>query len=127
MKNNFIGKPNAVIFVIVVTLLASFFAINETALSKNYDDDEHRIFELVNTERHKKRLNDLTWDTNLARMARAYSQKMARENFFDHADLSGKTVVDRAKDARIKNWQKIVNFSDFIAIDLTINRHAKSR
>jgi hypothetical protein len=26
-----------------------------------------------------------------------------------------------------KNWQKIANFSDFIAIDLTINRHDKSR
>lgn len=107
MKNNFIGKPKAVVFVLVFALTASFFANNEIAFSKNYDDDEHRIFELINAERQKRRLNTLHWDNNLARMARAYSQKMARQNFFDHADFDGNTVVDRAKDARIKNWRKI--------------------
>ncbi len=32
---------------------------------------------------------------------------MAKENFFAHSDFDGKTVVDRAKDSRIKNWRKI--------------------
>lgn len=107
MKNKFIGKSTAVFFAVFVVLTTVFFAVNEPALSKNYDDDEYRIFELVNAERHKRRLNPLNWDNNLARVARNYSKKMAREDFFDHADFNGKTVVERAKDARIKNWRKI--------------------
>ncbi len=107
MKNKFVGKPKAVIFVLFVVLIVNFSIANKIALSKNADDDEHQIFDLVNAQRRKGGLNDLNWDDNLARMARAHSKKMAKENFFAHADLDGKTVVNRAKDSRIKNWHKI--------------------
>jgi uncharacterized protein YkwD len=107
MKNKFIAKPKAVIFALFIALTANFFAVNQTVLSKSYADDEYQIFELVNVERHRSGLNDLDWDENLARVARRYSEKMLKENFFDHADFNGKTVVDRAKDSRIKDWRKI--------------------
>ncbi len=107
MKNKFVGKPKAVIFALIVGLIANVLVANETALSKNYNNDEYQIFELVNAERHRNRLNELDWDDYLAQMARAYSKKMAKENFFAHSDFDGKTVVDRAKDSRIKNWRKI--------------------
>ncbi len=107
MKIIFVGKTKWVIFALLIAITANVLAVNEFALPNNYNEDEYRIFKLVNTERHKRRLNDLVWDDNLARMARDYSKKMAREIFFDHADFDGKTVVDRAEDSRIKNWSKI--------------------
>ena len=107
MKNKFFGEPKFAIFVLILALLAGFSPANAIVLSKNYDDNEHRIFELINVQRRKIRLNDLIWDERLARMARAYSKKMAKENFFDHADFEGRTVIDRAEDSSIKNWRKI--------------------
>jgi uncharacterized protein YkwD len=75
--------------------------------SSNLDADERGIFDLVNRERSKKGLGELSWDANLSRLARAYSQKMARENFFSHYDKDGGSVDTRARDMRIKNWSKI--------------------
>lgn len=107
MKINFFGKPKYIIFVILAVLIVNFSVFNQTAFAGKFDDDEFQIFQLVNTERYKYRLANLEWDDKLAEMARDYSQKMARENFFEHADLNGKTVVDRAKDRHLKNWSKI--------------------
>ncbi|MDQ3799772.1 MAG: CAP domain-containing protein [Acidobacteriota bacterium] len=73
----------------------------------NLDADEREVFDLVNQERSKKGLGELNWDANLSRLARAYSQKMARENFFSHYDKDGGSVDTRARDMRIKNWSKI--------------------
>ncbi|HEX8734690.1 MAG TPA: CAP domain-containing protein [Pyrinomonadaceae bacterium] len=76
-------------------------------VSANADADEREIFDLINQERSKKGLGELNWDADLSRLARAYSQKMARENFFSHYDGVGKAVDDRAKEMRIKGWSKI--------------------
>lgn len=65
---------------------------------------EKKVFELINEERRKRRLNDLVWDSRLGSLARAYSSKMANENFFSHRDLKGKSLVDRANDFNITNW-----------------------
>jgi len=73
----------------------------------NIDDAEIKIFDLVNEERHRKGLNELEWNNNLAKLARDYSSKMASERFFDHLDPDGASVIERAQDARIKNWSKI--------------------
>lgn len=69
--------------------------------------DEGEVFALVNRERTRARLGDLVWDDRLARLARDYSRKMAREGFFDHYDPDGRTVMDRAEAARIRNWTTI--------------------
>jgi len=74
---------------------------------ENLSSDELRIHYLVNNERRKKGLTDLYWDEDLAKMARNYSKKMARESFFSHFDRDGNSVVDRAKDSDIKGWNKI--------------------
>jgi uncharacterized protein YkwD len=76
-------------------------------VSANADTGEREIFDLINQERSKKGLGELNWDANLSRLARGYSQKMARENFFSHYDDGGGSVETRAKDMRIKNWSKI--------------------
>lgn len=73
----------------------------------NIEDDEFEIFELVNKERRKKGLGNLYWDDDLSRLARNYSKKMARSNFFSHYDSDGESVIDRAAKSRISGWKKI--------------------
>ena len=85
---------------------------NKTAVaanksSDNFDADATQIFALVNSERSQRGLKQLLWDDALAGIARAYSKKMAAENFFGHFDADGKSAVDRAKAARLKHWSKI--------------------
>ncbi len=41
----------------------------------------------------------LTWNATLARIAQQHSSAMAQGSFFDHVDLNGKTVANRAKEA----------------------------
>ena len=78
-----------------------------TDRSGNFETDEHEIFRLVNRERRKYHLGELEWDDNLAELARRYSEKMWRENFFSHFDPQGANVAERAQKAKIKNWSKI--------------------
>ncbi len=73
----------------------------------NLSNDENEIYNLINDERQKKGLRDLYWDNNIAELARSYSKKMAKESFFSHYDGEGNTVVDRAKNSNIKNWNRI--------------------
>jgi uncharacterized protein YkwD len=67
--------------------------------------DENEIFNLVNRERSRAHLGELSWDERLAKVARDYSRRMAREGFFDHYDPNGKTVIDRAD--RVPGWKRI--------------------
>ncbi len=71
------------------------------------DDIEYDIFDLVNQERRRRRLSDLEWNKDVAKIARNYSKRMARENFFDHYDSNGDSIVERAKSVHLKNWSKI--------------------
>jgi uncharacterized protein YkwD len=69
--------------------------------------DEGRILSLVNRERSRIGLSQLFWDDRLADLARRYSEKMAREHFFEHIDSDGNDVVARARQSRIRGWSKI--------------------
>jgi uncharacterized protein YkwD len=101
-------------YVLSFSIPVSAKPFNEFAgntFSLNYalslDQSEAEIFDLVNEQRRRSRLNLLEWDGELAQVARDYSRKMARGNFFDHYDADGASVVERAKNARVKNWSKI--------------------
>jgi uncharacterized protein YkwD len=85
----------------------TYTASSNARVAVNVEADEQEIFDLINDERNKKGLGELNWDASLSRLARAYSQKMARENFFSHYDRSGEAVDGRAKTMRIKDWSKI--------------------
>jgi len=95
MKRKFFSS-----FVLVTVTIAAFAV---SALSQTQDENE--VFSLVNRERSRAHLGGLAWDDRLARVARDYSRRMAREGFFDHYDPNGKTVIDRA--ARISGWSRI--------------------
>lgn len=107
MKLTFFGKSKSIVFTLFAVALLNLSAFDQTAFADKFSDDEFQIFQLINTERHKNQLGNLEWDDKLADAARDYSQKMARENFFEHSDSNGKTVVDRVRERRIKNWSKI--------------------
>jgi uncharacterized protein YkwD len=91
----------------VIGLPASVNRAERPALSASLSAEEFRIFERVNSQRNRLRLSGLEWDDRLAELARAYSERMAREHFFDHWDSNGETVVDRARRARIGGWKTI--------------------
>ena len=69
--------------------------------------DEIEIFERVNRERERNGLQQLDWDDETARVARAYSVRMAREGFFEHIDPDGNSVVERAEQSRLRHWSII--------------------
>lgn len=76
-------------------------------LAENFDADEDEIFALVNEARQKHNLKVLVWDKQLSELARDYSARMARENFFDHFDSQGADIVVRAKKSNLRHWSKI--------------------
>ena len=88
------------LFLLFTTLIALSPAVRAGSA------DEHRIFDLINNERTKKRLSQLDWNDRLAGLARSYSKQMSKGNFFSHYDPDGKTVLDRAKNLKV-SWQKI--------------------
>jgi uncharacterized protein YkwD len=73
----------------------------------NATSSEFDVFDRINRERTKYHLQELSWDDDAARLARAYSQRMAREGFFDHIDPDGNSVVERAESFRIRSWSMI--------------------
>lgn len=83
---------------------APFRSPYERGFVNDFDRDERAIFDLVNRERSKRRLNNLSWRGDLAQLAHSYAEKMARENFFSHYDKNGASVADRAANAKVKNW-----------------------
>jgi uncharacterized protein YkwD len=124
MKNYLFAKSNFVLHLLFAVFAFSFL-LNENAFSQkfktsrisettnaytnfvgDFDDDEEEIFALVNDERRKKRLSNLDWDDDLARVARKYSQQMAKGNFFGHFDKSGNGMEQRVDAAKIK-WTEI--------------------
>lgn len=74
---------------------AAFPSINQVT------ETERRAFELTNEMRAKNGSSPLSWDSDLCRMARAHSEKMARLGFFAHETPEGLRLKDRARAAGI--------------------------
>lgn len=112
-----IFSENKIPYLFIIFFIFSYFQIENSYCFSNLEvnnnkensnfSDEQRIFELINDERIKKGLEPLNWNSKLAEMARDFSQKMAKERFFDHFDRDRKSVVDRAKDKKVKNWRRL--------------------
>jgi uncharacterized protein YkwD len=68
---------------------------------------ERTAFDLLNQKRVENGLKPVVWNENIAKVARDYSESMAKNNFFSHQGLDGSMVDDRADAAGIKNWRSI--------------------
>lgn len=114
MKNLLLLKT-AVLFLTITAITGVFepqsaFAKNNPAASnkaKINSADEREIHKLINKERRKKGLSELSWSDDLERLARSYSKKMADEKFFSHYERNGDSVAQRAARLKIKGWRKI--------------------
>jgi hypothetical protein len=62
---------------------------------------ERRAVEAVNRVREEHGLHPLRIDDRLTAVARAFSERMAAEGFFDHTTPDGQTTVDRVRAAGI--------------------------
>ena len=68
----------------------------EEPISNKTKNVEKSILKYTNTQRTENGLNVLTWDDNLASIAREHSLDMATNSFFDHTNLKGEDPTDRA-------------------------------
>lgn len=77
----------------------------ESKLYKKLDypppaDIEYLTFQFINRIRIDNNLTPYIYDNRLGYIARMYSIKMYRENFFGHYDISGKDLEDRLLENR---------------------------
>ena len=77
------------------------------AASSNIASLERRAFDLINAQRRSRGQQPLAWDAELARLARSHSEKMARSDVFDHTEVGGVTMVDRARAQGIRGWSAL--------------------
>jgi len=68
---------------------------------------ERQVFNLINQTREENGLKKLTWNDQVAGIARMHSSDMAANNFFSHIGLDGKKVSDRADAAGLSRWRSI--------------------
>lgn len=65
-------------------------------------DFEKQVFQLVNQERAQRNLKPLTWNDQLAQVARAHSKDMSERNFMSHTNPDGLSPFDRMKNSGIR-------------------------
>lgn len=70
--------------------------IESPAVPVQITAEEQLMLDFVNAERAKESLTALSWCPALAQSAAAHSKDMASQNYFDHEDLDGGQVSDRA-------------------------------
>ncbi|MDQ6786409.1 MAG: CAP domain-containing protein [Acidobacteriota bacterium] len=68
---------------------------------------EHLVFDLINKKRAEFGLSPVAWSDDLERLAHAYSNDMATNNFFSHQGLDGKMVNNRADAMGITRWHSL--------------------
>ncbi len=68
---------------------------------------ERRAFEQTNQARTENGLTPLAWDSELCRMARAHSEKMALQGFFSHETPEGLQLKERAHSSGILHFRVI--------------------
>lgn len=67
------------------------------------------IFNLMNAERHNKKIVDLNRNALLDAVAQQYSDRMITEGFFSHKDPAGKDVYDRLGKNAVFYWEATEN------------------
>jgi uncharacterized protein YkwD len=68
---------------------------------------ERRAFEQTNRARVENGLTPLAWDAELCRMARAHSERMAKQGFFAHETPEGLQLKERARASGILHFRVI--------------------
>jgi len=67
---------------------------------------EKRLFDLINSERRSKNLNQFKLDTKIQKAARTHSMDMVKRRYFDHLNPDKENVGTRLKAAKIQ-WTMV--------------------
>jgi uncharacterized protein YkwD len=70
---------------------------------------EERVRQRINQRRSEHGLGPLQSSSELARLAREHSRRMAEEKFFAHVDPAGRSLIDRLQQAGIDYWAAAEN------------------
>lgn len=74
-----------------------------TQKAASMDQLEQYMFQLINSDRKQNgNLPPLRYSNELAKLARAYAEDMARRGFFNHVDPEGRLPRDRARNMGLK-------------------------
>lgn len=86
----------AVVWGVSVVLLSvgNVISVNNSKLEKE-------VFELINQERIDRGLGHLTWDEQIAEVARLHSRDMVENNFFSHQNSRGEDMEVRLRKGQI--------------------------
>ncbi|MDR3559904.1 MAG: CAP domain-containing protein [Negativicutes bacterium] len=90
---------------LVMLLVISFFGSSTltAAPQPNQPTDEEQLaFELLNADRQANGLYLLSWNPQLAELARAHAQDMQRRDYFSHDNPEGQSPFDRMRQRGIK-------------------------
>ncbi len=66
------------------------------------EESERQMFNLVNQERRRRGITELTWRTELVPVARAHGRDMWEREYFGHYSPEGKDAKDRLEEAGIE-------------------------
>lgn len=83
---------------------------------------EYKLFRLLNKERKREGLHKLFFQNDLRRVARKHSSDMAREDYFAHEGLDGRSPKDRFQDSKVsdaiagENLAKVGGFKNPVVV-----------
>ncbi len=75
--------------------------------AQNITDLERKVLALINNVRRTNGLQELTWNDQVAGIARTHSTNMSEKTFFSHTGADGLMVDDRADAAGLGRWRAI--------------------
>jgi hypothetical protein len=93
------------------------FKLSQLFFPSSLKTMEWKMLQLLNRDRKDHGLRPLFMQDDLRRVARQHSKDMARNNYFEHENLTGQNHADRLKQARIsdvssgENLAKIQGYS----------------
>lgn len=68
---------------------------------------EKLAFSLINQKRAENGLSPITWNDEVAKVARLHSENMVKFKFFGHKGMDGKNVDGRADSFGLTRWTRI--------------------
>jgi len=111
-----------IVAALVGTIPASAEVQGKPKPAVNANDVALRIHRLINTERKKRKLAPLAWDTRLTAIAAAHSRDMVRRNYMSHVSPEGHGFDRRYRLAGYKCRVRVGNTIHIGAENIALGR-----
>ncbi|QMU55348.1 MAG: hypothetical protein GKS07_10895 [Nitrosopumilus sp.] len=99
MEPKFVAIPAAVIIAVIALGSMSLLPQNDPNIAQRESQAEAEIHKLVNIQRVEHGVEPLIYDRDLGKIAKAHSQDMAKQGYFDHSTPNGIKTEDRGRNA----------------------------